>query len=58
MKLTGWKKPKLIVLARTAPEDYILVGCKYASGSGPTDFDAQCFAAFTACLDCDIQSPS
>jgi len=34
MKKT-WKQPKLIVLSKGRPEEFVLQACKTADGSGP-----------------------
>ena len=30
-----WRQPKLVVLARSSPEEAVLAGCKATSVSGP-----------------------
>jgi len=31
----AWRRPELIVLLRTRPEEAVLAGCKYPGVSGP-----------------------
>jgi hypothetical protein len=42
---TEWTQPRLIILARTNPEEAVLTGCKYTvtnSSTGPQTQQARC----------------
>lgn len=53
-----WKKPELVVLIRSKPEESVLTACKTTLGSGASDADMGCFVAISPCADCDTQNPS
>ena len=58
-----WKKPQLVVLTRTKPEEAVLVWCKmmFAYGSGPeTGYPSVgCFMVFGSdCGECTAYNPS
>ena len=43
-----WKRPELIVLVRTTPEEAILMGCK-GDGTKPGPRHAECFPETGPC---------
>ena len=52
MKKT-WEKPKLIVLARSRPEEYIITACKLPLQAGPGDVENGCYIMPVAvCVTC------
>jgi hypothetical protein len=57
MKKT-WEAPKLIILARSRPEESLLVQCKTAEGFITGPFALVYFCAGTPCTDCSALADS
>lgn len=56
-----WKQPKLIVLFKGRPEEFVLAACKTvaAMGAGPNDtVGNNCENAYTGEPTCDTLGPS
>ena len=59
MQRRTWKKPALIVLARSKPEEKVLVYCKYVAPTGPNSTQTGCrTGTITSCLECTAPGPS
>lgn len=55
-----WVKPELIVLARTQPEEAVLLTCKYAmlSGDSETGYWSCMMQGDPSCVFCSDPKPS
>ena len=56
-----WQKPKLVVLVRGRPEEFVLAACK--TGGAPTDATAavnevDCIQNLVNCEPCDVMNGS
>ncbi len=47
-----WRKPELVVLVRTNPEEAILGYCKTSSDTGPSDLYSGCYEDELNCTSC------
>ena len=52
MKKT-WQKPKLVILFRGRPEEYVLSACKEAAGTGPASNLGDCEVNGLFCGECE-----
>jgi hypothetical protein len=53
-----WEKPKLIILLRGRPEEFVLAGCKMANSTGPLFNNNACARNKSCTQDCSVISTS
>jgi hypothetical protein len=59
LKSIPWKKPELVVLSRSKPEEHVLGACKVAgSALGAGAFNLGCYNSPFPCTDCSAIASS
>ena len=53
-----WTQPELLVMARSNPEEAVLVNCKGNTFAFPSTFDGNCYMDDGGCWQCSLPSAS